>query len=87
MYNGPPRFKEGRAYRCLNGEMVTVLECKNEIRGYETTLGSDGIHRYNRTTGFGGDQGRVTGTDHDNPDPHNFDRSQIGLPLKRWKFA
>jgi hypothetical protein len=85
-----PRFKEGRRYRCMDGQMVTVLECVNSFRGYETVRISrtsencpQGIHCYNRSTGLGRDQGRVTGTDHDFSDPRNLDPRQIGLPLRR----
>jgi hypothetical protein len=83
------RFKEGRRYRCMGGTMVTVLQCVG-VRGYETVRCSDvsenapnGVHRYNRSTGRGVDQGRVTGTAHDFSDPRNLDPRQIGLPLRQ----
>jgi hypothetical protein len=86
----PARFKEGRRYRCMDGVMVTVLECRNVNKGYETVRISrpsenspTGIYCYNRSAGRGYDQGRVTGTAHDFSDPRNLDPRQIGIPLRR----
>lgn len=83
------RFKVGRRYRRMDGVMVTVLEAKNKLRGYETVRCSDdktpdrsGGHRYNRTT-HTADTGRCTGTKHDFSDPRNLDPRQIGLKLSR----
>ena len=70
----PFRFKIGGAYETQAGHLVTVLD-RTTIHGYECLKCSDGRYRYDRSTGKGSDDGRVTGTAHDYSYPHNFKRA------------
>lgn len=69
----PPMFLVGQAYHQVNGEIALVVGTSQTGSTYETvyTIDSQGnpVHRYNRR-----DFGRVTGSNHDNPDPRNFKR-------------
>lgn len=66
-----PMFLIGHTYKQLDGDVVLIVGAANQGNSYETvySVSSDGqtIHRYNRR-----DYGRVTGTDHNNPDPRNL---------------
>lgn len=57
-------FKKGHLYKTLAGKVVLITEDPNEMKHYETVLGDDGIHRYNRSTQCH-DNGRTTGSDWD----------------------
>lgn len=54
-------FKVGRIYQTLNGRAVRIVARCDDCKGHETVLGSDNIHRYDRSTNSI-DAGRVTGT-------------------------
>jgi hypothetical protein len=72
----PPMFLVGHTYLQLNGSPVTIIGKTNDNTESETVYSIDSngntIHRYNRR-----DFGRVTGTDHNNPDPRNL------IPLEK----
>lgn len=55
-------FEVGETYETQAGEKVKVLGLQGP-KGFETMVCSDGVLRYNRSTGTGGDHGRVTGTE------------------------
>lgn len=67
------KFKVGKTYLTQRGEAVRVVLRHAELRGYETVLGDDGAHRYDRST-HDSDAGRCTGTAHDYSDLDNFVR-------------
>jgi hypothetical protein len=67
------RYKVNSTYKCQNGDLVTVLG-RTQLKGYETLICSDGVHRYDRSTSDNIDAGRVTGTSHDYSYPLNFER-------------
>lgn len=64
------KYKLGKKYLTLSGKVVTIVATKRSNRGYETVLGDDGIHRYDREGKW--ENGRVTGTPCYPPDPNNF---------------
>lgn len=59
-----PIFEIGKIYRMQNGMPVRAVKLVDDLPGYESTLFSDGKHRYSRT-GKGADNGRCTGSNHD----------------------
>lgn len=65
-------FEIGKTYLTQEGNKVTVTG-RTELKGHETAVCSDGIHRYDRSTN-NRDAGRVTGTDFDYSFPANFVR-------------
>ena len=65
-------YKIGQSYLTQAGRLVTVIG-RTRTPGYETLNCSDGRYRYDRST-HSTDAGRVTGTNHDYSDPHNFER-------------
>jgi hypothetical protein len=66
-------FQVGKTYLTQRGEAVRVVLRHAELRGYETVMGDDGIHRYDRSS-HNSDAGRCTGSAHDYSDPENFAR-------------
>jgi hypothetical protein len=72
------QFEIGKTYKTQFGKDVLVLSRNESIPGYETVLGDDGLHRYDRSTDSK-DAGRVTGTDHDGSFPCNFVRDTSGV--------
>ena len=73
----PFMFQVGEAYETQEGRMVTVIarhgHDRPDLRGYETVLGDDGFHRYDRSTHWL-DSGRVTASAPDYSCPQNFKR-------------
>ena len=67
------QFQIGKIYLTQRGEPVRVVLRHAELRGYETVMGDDGIHRYDRSD-HNSDAGRCTGSVHDYSDPENFAR-------------
>lgn len=57
-------MKAGQSYLTKSGRSVSIVEEKNDSRGYECAKGDDGIWRYNRDQ----DRGRVTGSEPECPD-------------------
>lgn len=76
----PFKFQVGKTYLTQRGEAVRVVLRHAELRGYESVMGEDGKHRYDRSDGHG-DAGRCTGTVHDYSDPDNFVRPPLEV---RW---
>ena len=70
--NEPFKFQVGKVYQTKCGQYVKVLG-RTDMRGYECLVCSDERHRYDRSTSSS-DAGRVTGTNHDYSNPHNFKR-------------
>jgi hypothetical protein len=68
----PPMYLVGHSYKQLDKNVVLILGVSNFNTEDETvySISSEGrvVHRYNRR-----DFGRVTGTDHNNPDPRNLE--------------
>lgn len=62
----PAPFQLGNFYRTLEGKLVRFVKIHNEGNSYETMEDEAGVNRYTLR-----DLGRVTGTDHHNPDPRN----------------
>ncbi len=60
------KFRVGNTYQTREGKLVTFMGVKQEGTSYETMYDQDNIHRYTSR-----DFGRVTGTDHNAPDPRN----------------
>ncbi|PLP60694.1 hypothetical protein CYK37_06125 [Mesorhizobium loti] len=50
-------------YRTVSGDFVKLVAIANKGTWYETMADDEGVHRYTRH-----DFGKVTGTDHKNPD-------------------
>lgn len=69
----PPMYLVGHSYKQLNKNTVLIVGVANFNTNGETvySVDPDGntVHRYNRR-----DFGRVTGTDHNNPDPRNLEK-------------
>lgn len=66
------KYEVGKTYMTQSGKHVKVLG-REGTKGYECVRCSDGIYRYDRSTGHY-DAGRVTNSDHDYSDPENFAR-------------
>ena len=70
-------FKVGETYKTVSGQEVTIAGIVHKGLEHECvyTVNEHGprIHRYNRR-----DFGRVTGTDHNNPDPDNL----VEIPMR-----
>lgn len=68
----PPMYLVGHSYKQRDKNTVLIIGVDNFNTEAETVYSMDGngtvIHRYNRR-----DFGRVTGTDHNNPDPRNLE--------------
>lgn len=68
----PPMYLVGHSYKQRNKNTVLIIGVSNFNTEAETVYSMDGngtvVHRYNRR-----DFGRVTGTDHNNPDPRNLE--------------
>jgi hypothetical protein len=68
----PPMYLVGHSYKQRNKNTVLILGVSNFNTDGETVYFMDGdgniTHCYNRR-----DFGRVTGTDHNNPDPRNLE--------------
>ena len=54
----PAPFICGNEYATIGGGTVKIVQRNHAHSGYETVLGDDGVHRYNRPQ----DMGRVTGS-------------------------
>ena len=71
----PPMYLVGHSYKQRNKNTVLIIGVSNFNTEAETVYSMDGngtvVHRYNRR-----DFGRVTGTDHNNPDPRNLELVQ-----------
>jgi len=65
---GERMFNVGETHITFGGQLVMIEEYSNEGTSYETVLGSDGKHRYNRR-----DYGRCTGTDYEVPSLSNLE--------------
>lgn len=68
------RYKVGETYTTQAGQLVKVVARFKSIFGYETVVGNDGRHRYDRSGPYADDYGRCTGTAWDYSYPHNFKR-------------
>lgn len=68
----PPMYLVGHSYKQINKNTILILGVSNFNTDGETVYSMDEhgivIHRYNRR-----DFGRVTGTDHNDPDPRNLE--------------
>lgn len=68
----PPMYLVGHSYKQRDKNTVLIVGVSNFNTEAETVYSIDGkgtvVHRYNRR-----DFGRVTGTDHNNPDPRNLE--------------
>lgn len=65
-------FEVGESYLTLDGRIVTIVEYRAEHAGYECVLGSDGVWRYDRSSGgslenYPEGLGRPTGASWDCP--------------------
>lgn len=71
----PPMHLVGHSYKQRNKNTVLIIGVSNFNTEAETVYSMDGngtvVHRYNRR-----DFGRVTGTNHNNPDPRNLELVQ-----------
>lgn len=66
------KFLVGKWYTTQAGDLVQIVGRFNTAyAGYETVLGSDGTHRYDRST-HSQDAGRVTGSSFGYTHPANF---------------
>ena len=67
----PPAYLPGKTYLNLKGEPVSIIAYGDNVdlhgTSYETVRDDLNVHRYNRR-----DFGRVTGTNHNIPDPRNL---------------
>ena len=72
-------YEVGKSYRTQEGGVVRIVSRHTELRNYETVLGDDGAHRYDRSESKS-DTGRVTGTAHDYSYPMNFVRPTTIVP-------
>lgn len=60
-------YRLGGKYLTVGGEVVRLEQVTNFDTSYQTMACRMGVHRYTAR-----DFGRVTGTDHNNPDPRNL---------------
>ena len=65
------KVRVGGYYMLQDGTAVKIEGRYYGLRGYETVVGCDGRHRYDRST-HSSDVGRCTGTDHGYSYPFNL---------------
>ena len=75
------KVRVGGYYMLQDGTAVQIMGRYYGLRGYETVVGCDGRHRYDRST-HSSDVGRCTGTNHDYSYPFN-----LAQPIKEIDYV
>ena len=75
------KVRVGGYYMLQDGTAVQIMGRYYGLRGYETVVGCDGRHRYDRST-HSSDVGRCTGTDHGYSYPLN-----LAQPIKEIDYV